>query len=94
MISVEDVRYISKLAKLRFSDEEIEKLEKEFEIILKNFEEIDKVDLSDVSLNEYDSEIKSVTRKDKEEVFEDKEKLFRNVKTKRDKFIEVPKIIE
>jgi len=50
-VTVENVEYISKLAKLKFTEEEAEKLAGEFESILTHFETIDKFDLSDIDLN-------------------------------------------
>ena len=93
-ITIENVNYIAKLAKLKFTEEEAQKMTKEFESILSNFDSIDKIDLSDVSLDIYNENSKSVLRKDEMTVFTDKKKLFRNVKSMRDTSIQVPKIIE
>ena len=93
-ITIENVNYIAKLAKLNFTEEEAEKMTKEFQSILSNFESIDKIDLSDISLDIYNKDLKSVLRKDEMTVFEDKKKLFQNVKSMRDTSIQVPKIIE
>ncbi len=93
-ISVEDVKYIAKLAKLSFSEEQAQKMVKEFESILSHFESIDKFDLSDVILDLYSEDMKPVLRKDETSVFEDKKKLFQNVKSMSDTYIKVPKIIE
>lgn len=93
-ITVENVNYIAKLSKLSFTEDQTEKLIQEFEGILTHFESLDKVDLSDISLDLYNENLKSVLRKDEMTVFEDKKKLFQNVKSLRDTSIQVPKIIE
>lgn len=93
-VTVENVEYISKLAKLKFTEEEAEKLAGEFESILTHFETIDKFDLSDIDLNIFSEDLKPVLRKDEMSVFEDKKKLFSNTKSMRDTAIMVPKIIE
>ncbi len=93
-ISVEDVNYIAKLAKLSFTEGQTRKMVKEFEGILTHFESIDKLDLSDVRLDLYSEAMKPVLRKDQSSVFEDKEKLFKNAKSMSDAYIKVPKIIE
>ena len=93
-ITLENVNYIAKLAKLSFNEEQAEKLAQEFEGILTHFESLDKLDLSDISLDIYSENLKSVLRKDEATVFEDKKKLFQNVKSLRDTSIQVPKIIE
>ncbi|PJI09029.1 MULTISPECIES: Asp-tRNA(Asn)/Glu-tRNA(Gln) amidotransferase subunit GatC [Clostridium] len=92
-VDLDTVKYIAKLAKLKFTDGEAAKLAGEFESILGHFETIDKVDLSDVNVNEFD-EVNTEFRKDVPKVFEDKKKLMQNVKSLRDGAIEVPKIIE
>ncbi|NMM64837.1 Asp-tRNA(Asn)/Glu-tRNA(Gln) amidotransferase subunit GatC [Clostridium sp. P21] len=94
MISIDEVKYIAKLAKLKVTDEEAEKMAKEFEGILGHFESIDKFDLSGVDLNKYDEGLRSFVREDEVKVYEDNKKLFQNVKTMRDTYVEVPKIIE
>ncbi|AAK80920.1 aspartyl-tRNA(Asn)/glutamyl-tRNA(Gln) amidotransferase subunit C [Clostridium acetobutylicum] len=92
-VDIDTVKYISKLSKLKFTDNEAKKLAGEFEAILGHFETIDKVDLSDINVNEFD-EVNTEFRKDVPKVFEDKKKLMQNVKSLRDGAIEVPKIIE
>lgn len=92
-VSVDDVKYIAKLAKLKFSDKELEKMTKEFESILSHFEAIDNANLDDIKLYEFDK-VNTEFRKDQVKVFEDKKKLFSNVKSMRGTSIEVPKVIE
>ena len=93
-ITIEDVRYTAKLAKLSFSEEQAQKMVKEFESILSHFESIDKFDLSDAALDLYSEDVSPVLRKDETFVFGNKKKLFQNVKSMNDSFIKVPKIIE
>ena len=90
-VSVDEVKYIAKLSKLKFTDEEAEKFAKEFEGILENFKYLNERDLEikDDSKKEY----KPVVRKDEVKKFDCKD-LYRNVKSMRDTYIEVPKIIE
>jgi aspartyl-tRNA(Asn)/glutamyl-tRNA(Gln) amidotransferase subunit C len=92
-IQAEQVEYIAKLAKLKFNEDEIEKLAGEFENILTHFEAIDNVNLDDIDINKFD-EVNREFRKDKMEVFQDKKKLFQNVKSMRDTSIQVPKVVE
>jgi aspartyl-tRNA(Asn)/glutamyl-tRNA(Gln) amidotransferase subunit C len=92
-ITIDDVRYIAKLIKLRFSDDEAQKLVEEFESILTHFETIDKMDLN-VDLNQLPKDQKSVVRADSNTVYKDKAKLFQNVKSMRGTYVQVPKIIE
>ena len=89
-ITKDDVKYIAKLAKLRFDDDEAQVFAGEFENILEQFKTLDALDLDDVVEKR---PTVSVTRKDIPKKCEI-EDLFRNVKTMRDTAIEVPKIIE
>ena len=93
-ITREDVAYIAKLAKLRFSDEELVRLTGEFESILTLFQSIDRMDLENVDLDKVPVEQQSVIRPDENIIFEDREKLFKNAGTMRETYIQVPKIIE
>jgi aspartyl-tRNA(Asn)/glutamyl-tRNA(Gln) amidotransferase subunit C len=93
-IDIDEVKYIAKLAKLRFSEEEARKMAGEFESILSHFETIDMFDLDDVQLDVFSEDLKPRLRKDETSIFEDKGKLFQNVKSMCDSSIKVPKIIE
>ncbi|MDN5303965.1 MAG: aspartyl-tRNA(Asn)/glutamyl-tRNA(Gln) amidotransferase subunit [Fusobacteriaceae bacterium] len=92
-ITVDEVNYIAKLAKLKFTEDEAKNLAKEFESVLEHFATIDNFDLSDVESYDF-SETNSEFRKDEVEVFEDKQKLFRNTKKMNGTSIEIPKVIE
>ena len=84
-ITKDDVKYIAKLAKLRFNNGE-------FENILEQFKTLDKLNLDDVEIERPNV---SVLRKDIQKKCEIKqEELYQNVKVMRDTAIEVPKIIE
>lgn len=89
-ITKEDVKYIAKLAKLQFSEEEAKVFANEFENILEQFKTLDKLNLDEVEIEKPKT---SVVRKDiyiKCEI----DDLYRNSKKMRETSIEVPKIIE
>ena len=89
-ITKDDVKYIAKLAKLRFDDDEAQVFAGEFENILEQFKTLDKLNLDDVEIERPNV---AVVRKDERKKCEI-EDLYRNVKVMRDTAIEVPKIIE
>lgn len=93
-IKIEEINYIAKLAKLSFTKEEAEKFSSEFEDILNYFSLLEKYDFADTPLYSFDQNQGSILRRDTAHDFEDKEKLFKNVKKMRNDYIEVPKIIE
>ena len=91
-VSIDEVKYIAKLAKLNFSDDEAKEFAGEFESILNQFQYLSDMDL------EIDGEIEKeklepIVRKDEVKEFDCKD-LFRNVKDMQDTYIRVPKIIE
>lgn len=92
-VSINEVQYIAKLCKLRFSDEEASKFASEFESILDNFKYLNELDLDIKNEDSDKKELKPVLRRDEIKEFECKD-LFRNVKSMRETYIEVPKIIE
>ncbi len=92
-VSIDEVKYIAKLSKLRFSDEEAAKFAKEFENILEHFQYLNELDLDIKEDIDNKSELKPVVRKDEVKSFECKD-LFRNVKDMQETYIKVPKIIE
>ena len=89
-ITKDNVKYIAKLAKLKFNDEEAEVFAREFENILEQFKTLDKLNLDDV---EIERPTNAVLRKDISKKCE-LDDLYSNVKVMRDTAIEVPKIIE
>ena len=91
-VSVEEVKYIAKLSKLKFSDEEAEKFAHEFEGILDNFQYLNELDL-EIKEDIDKVELKPIVRKDEVKTFECTD-LFRNVKDMQETYIKVPKIIE
>lgn len=91
-VTIDEVKYISKLSKLRFTDEEAAKFASEFEGILENFKYLSELDL-EINDDEIKKELKPIVRKDEVKKFECND-LFRNVKEKQDTYIKVPKIIE
>ncbi len=109
-ISLDEIRSIARLAKLRFSDEEMQKLAEEFESMLSHFETICKRDsentklkecenigpkeCKNIELNRYLNSSRTVTRPDINTSFDDKRKLFQNAKSMSDSYIKVPKVIE
>lgn len=91
-VTIDEVKYIAKLSKLRFTDEEAAKFASEFEGILENFKYLSELDL-EINDDEIKKELKPIVRKDEVKKFECND-LFKNVKEKQDTYIKVPKIIE
>jgi aspartyl-tRNA(Asn)/glutamyl-tRNA(Gln) amidotransferase subunit C len=93
-ISIEDVNYIARLSKLRFTEPEAAQMADEFQAILTHFESINKFDLANIDTHRISPDSKSVLRRDEISYFDDKTKLFQNTKSMSGTSIKVPKIIE
>jgi len=91
-VSIDEVKYIAKLSKLKFSDDEAAKFAKEFESILDNFQYLNELNL-DINEDNENVELKPVIRQDEVKSFECND-LFRNVKDMQETYIKVPKVIE
>lgn len=93
-ITVDDVKNISKLARLNFSDDELVDFAKEMGNILKYVEKLDELDVSDIEPTSHVVEMKNVLREDVTgESFSIEETLL-NAPDKKDRFFVVPKVID
>ena len=82
-ISIEEVNYIAKLAKLKFNPEEAEELSNQFGNILMHFDNLNNEDLSDIKIN---TEVpgKSIRREDQVvDYIRDKKELFSNARDRK-----------
>ena len=91
-VSIDEVKYIAKLAKLNFSDDEAKEFAGEFESILDQFQYLSDMDL-DIDGELEKEKLEPIVRKDEVKEFDCKD-LFRNVKDMQDTYIRVPKFIE
>lgn len=92
-VGTETIEYIAKLAKLGFDQAETEKFAEEFEHILTHFDNLDKEDLTEIIVNDFD-DIGFVLREDRVKQYENKGELFQNVKEMKESHIVIPKVIE
>lgn len=92
-INTDDINYIAKLAKLKFTEEEAVLLAHEFETILHHLESINKEDITSIIISDF-QEIQGILRKDEVKSFPNKKKLYENVKESQSNYISIPKVIE
>lgn len=95
MIEKETVKHIAKLARLKLSEKEIEKYQKELAKILEFIEKLKEVDVSKVDATFTSIEIENVMREDEErEDFKDKIlNLIKAAPETKDGYFKVKKII-
>ena len=64
MIDREQVLHVARLARLRLSDEEVERMSRELSTILDHIEKIEELDLDDVEPTSHVVEVENVLRED------------------------------
>jgi aspartyl-tRNA(Asn)/glutamyl-tRNA(Gln) amidotransferase subunit C len=94
MLSKDIVRHVARLARLRFSDEELEALTAELATILKYIEKLNKLDTDNVAPLMHVLPITNVLREDEVTKSLSREDALMNAPEKVKGFFAVPKIIE
>jgi aspartyl-tRNA(Asn)/glutamyl-tRNA(Gln) amidotransferase subunit C len=64
MIDRDQVLYVARLARLRLSDEEVERMSGELSAILEHVEKIEQLDLDEVEPNSHVVDVENVLRED------------------------------
>ena len=93
MLSKEDVLKITKLSKLEFSENEIEKFRTDLNKIFDHMEELNSVDTSQVEPLFNVLDLKDVLRKDIVRDSGIKKDILKNAPNSDDEFIIVPKVV-
>ena len=92
-VSKEEITYIAKLANLKFTDEETEKMSEEITNILDHFDNISNENLEGIDMYSFEDHPLRL-RDDEVKEFEDRDILFQNTKTMSGTSIEIPKVVE
>jgi len=93
-ISTEDVRHISRLARLNITDEETEVMRGQLDSILTYVDKLGELDTKDVSPMSHVIPLQNVLREDVDKESLPREKALANAPEKSDGCYRVPKIIE
>ncbi|MBP9192191.1 MAG: Asp-tRNA(Asn)/Glu-tRNA(Gln) amidotransferase subunit GatC [Ignavibacteria bacterium] len=93
-VSLKDVDKIATLAKLKFSDTEKEKLQKDLNKILEYIDQLNELDLEGVEPLENINETENVLRKDEVYNWLTTEEALKNAPSKTGKFFKVPKVLD
>ena len=92
-ISIEEVRYIAKLARLQFTEEEEKVLAKDLSKVLDYMAKLNEVDTTDVPPMTHVLDLAGVTRPDKMQSRMTQEEALRNAPESDGTFFRVPKVI-
>lgn len=94
MVSREQVRYIASLARLRFTDEEEERLARQMNDILGYVEKLDELDTSGVQPMSHVLDLHNVVREDVAETRISRDEALKNAPDADSVYIRAPKVIE
>ncbi|MEG6566891.1 Asp-tRNA(Asn)/Glu-tRNA(Gln) amidotransferase subunit GatC [Thermoanaerobacterium saccharolyticum] len=93
-ITKDQVIHVSKLARLKFSDDELEKFSHQLDSIIKYVDKLNELNTDGVEPTAHIVPISNVFREDVVVPSMDREKILMNAKEKEDGCFKVPKIIE
>lgn len=93
-ISKEQAQHVAHLARLKFSDEELEKLTTELDAIIGYAELLDEVDTTGIKPTSHVLDMKNVMREDTPEKGASREELLKNAPDHKDGLFKVPSAIE
>ncbi|GIV62237.1 Asp-tRNA(Asn)/Glu-tRNA(Gln) amidotransferase subunit GatC [Rhodocaloribacter litoris] len=93
-VSVEEVRYIARLARLRFSEEEERRLAVEMSAILDYMDQLTALDTEGVPPMSHVLDLYNVEREDRAETRITREEALRNAPDATAEFFRVPRVIE
>ena len=92
-VTVKDVEYIAKLARLKFTEEEKQKFTHQLNDILNYIDQLNKIDTSNVEPLSHVVELSNVFREDVAKPGLSSGDALKNAPAKTDKFFKVPKVI-
>ncbi len=93
-LTLEEVRHIATLARIRMSDTEAESMLGQLSTILQQFEELKQLDTKDIPVTAHSSDVDTVMRDDKVSNSCKKEQLLSNVPDREGDFIKVKAVLE
>lgn len=94
MVSIEQVRYIARLARLRFTEEEEHRMARQMSQILDYMAKLEELDTTDVPPMSHVLDLSNVTREDVAAPRITREEALRNAPDADDQYFRVPKVIE
>lgn len=92
-VTIKDVEYIARLARLQFTEEEKQKFTHQLNDILNHIDQLNKIDTSKVEPLAQVIELSNVFRNDVVKESLSPDEALKNAPAKTDKFFKVPKVI-
>lgn len=92
-VTIKDVEYIAKLARLEYSDEEKKTFTEQFNTILAYIDKLNELNTDDVEPLSHVIELSNVVREDEVKPSFPVDEVLKNAPAKTDTFFKVPKVI-
>ena len=92
-ISREEVGKVAELAKLKLSEEQIDKHATQIEKILDYINQLEKIDTTNVPCTTRAIEVINVVRSDAKEIYKNRDDILNLAPSREDDFFKVPKIL-
>lgn len=93
VIRIKDVEYVAKLAKLKLSQEEKKKFQKELDKVIRYIDQLNQVDTENVPPTSHVVPMQNVLREDKVKPSLTQDEALSNAPDKKDGHFRVPKVI-
>jgi aspartyl-tRNA(Asn)/glutamyl-tRNA(Gln) amidotransferase subunit C len=93
-VTIKDVEYVAKLARLEFDDVQKEKFTHELNDILKYVEKLSEVDTDNVDISISSYPMYNALREDEEKLSLDRETILKNAPDREAGYFKVPKVID
>ncbi|WP_405076519.1 Asp-tRNA(Asn)/Glu-tRNA(Gln) amidotransferase subunit GatC [Ligilactobacillus acidipiscis] len=93
-ITADEVKHVAKLAKLEFTDDELQMFAGQMDDIIKMVQQLGEVDATGVPVTSTVAEAKNIMREDVAVKGTDRDQLMHNVPQKDKGFVKVPAIID
>ena len=93
-ITLKDVEYVAKLARLSLTETEKEKFAEQLDAILEHMQELNKLDTKDITPTSHAILMKNVFREDEVKKSEVTDEIISNAPEKENRFFKVNKVLE
>lgn len=93
-LSLDEVKYVAQLARIEFSDEELEKFRTQLDAIIGYIEKMNELDTENVKPTSHVVDVNNVLREDEVGNSLPREEVLKNAPCSENGFFKVPKIIE
>lgn len=92
-ITIEEVKHLAKLAKLRFDEEDLPKIAKELDAIVGYMEQLNELDVAEVPATSHVLDLYNVFRADKIAQENTAQEILQNAPAQKKGYFSVPKVI-